>query len=133
MRLGTAGTTSLEMAAVMVAFLTLLLGAMDLGRYLFTVQSIQALVGQAERAGVVGNLLLGSGSSCPLVSSIPTSTLGFTPPPFLDPGATLCVTNNGNVSAIVTVTVTVTSPFTSFTPGLGSLTGTLTQSAQVSY
>lgn len=130
--LGRAGSASLETALVLLAFLTLLFGAMDLGRYLLTIQSMQTLLGMAQRAAVVGNYSIGSTGDCPLVSSISTS-MPFTPPPFLDPTTTLCVISTANSGSGTLVTIQVSSAFTSYTPGLSALTGTLNESAQVAY
>ena len=122
----------MELALIMVSFLALLLGGMDLGRYMLTVQSMQTLLGMAQRAAVVSNYSIGSVGSCPLVSSI-SATAPFTPPPYLDPSTTLCVISTANSGSGTLVTIQVTSSFTSYTPGLSSLTGTLSQSAQLSF
>jgi Flp pilus assembly protein TadG len=51
--LGCAGVTSLELALVIVPFLWMLLGIFDLGRYLFTVQSMVTLMTDAQRTVLV--------------------------------------------------------------------------------
>jgi hypothetical protein len=130
----TAGTSSLELALVLVAFLMLLLGTMDIARYLFTMQSVGYLVDRAVREGVLNSsyAMGAQGGPCPLVSS---QTLHFATPPFMDPGTTMCVIQTGNTGGGTLVTVTVTSPFVSFTPGLSALTSTtqLTETLQMTY
>jgi Flp pilus assembly protein TadG len=119
----------MEMALVVLGFLTLLLGGMDIARYIFTVQSMDYVAGEAVRAAMIGTL---SPQSATLVSATP---LPFTTPPFLDPATQLSVTpsidaNNG----ATIVTVTVTAPFTVVTPGLGALTSSnLTVTTQLEY
>ena len=121
----------------MLAFFIVLLGCMDLGRYLLSLHAMRALVGQAQHAGVASGLAIGSisGTTCSgtLVSSL-GAVLPFTPPGGLDPETMLCVTSNKNLLVgAVTVQVIVQSPFTPLTPGLGALTGPLKQGSKVSY
>lgn len=130
-----AGTASLELALVLIGFLMLLLGTIDIARYLFTMQTVSFLADRAARAAVVNSsFALGSvGESCPTVSG---STLPFTAPPF-DPATTMCVLQNETASQSggYVVTVTVSAPFTSVTPGLSALTGTsqITETLQITY
>lgn len=116
----------------MLAFLMLLFGIIDVARYLFTLQSMDALANRAVRAGVANSTFaLGGAGACPVVSA---GSLPFPLPPFLDPNTTLCViqtvATGGNV-----VTVTVAAPFDAVTPGLSALTGpaAMTQTVQMTY
>lgn len=121
-RLGRAGTSSLEFAIILLAFLILLLGTTDVARYLFTLQSMQTLANQAARYGSLPtNSTSYLSPSCP----VDLTALPFTPPPFLDSSAQLCVAiGNDATSGASTVTATVTSSFTAFTPGFSALTTT---------
>jgi hypothetical protein len=127
------GATSLETALVLLAFLMLLLGVIDVARYLFALQSLDDLANRAVRAGIASDtLVLGhGGSACPLAA---TAGLPFTLPPFLDPATTVCIVQ-GTISGSRVVTVTVTSPFSAVTPGLSALTssGAMTQTVQMAY
>ena len=114
-----AGATSLEFALVLLAFLVLLLGIVDVSRYLYTLQAMSDLASRAARAGVAGTL---AAQSCQDVSSSP---LPFTVPPLLDPATQLCVTiGNDTASGATTITATVTSPYTSTLIGNAGLSTT---------
>jgi Flp pilus assembly protein TadG len=123
-RIGAAGTTSLEFALILQAFLLLMLGTTDVARYLFTLQSMQTLADQAARAGTLPTSSAGylSPQSCTALTS---TTLPFSPPPFLDSSAQLClVLGTDTASGANTVTATVTANFSAVTPGLSTLTST---------
>ena len=47
------GTTSVEFALVLVAFLWLLLGTIDLARYFYTVQALVGLLSEAGRVSLM--------------------------------------------------------------------------------
>jgi Flp pilus assembly protein TadG len=51
--LGKLGTTSLEFALVLASFLWLLLGTIDIARYLYTVQALIGLMGEAGRVALM--------------------------------------------------------------------------------
>lgn len=129
--LGSAGTTSLEMAVILSAFLVLLLGITDVARYLMTLQSVDYLATTAARAGVASaTFALGSTSgSCPTVAS---STLPFTAPPFLDPATTLCVIQTTATGGTV-VTAQASAPFVSVTPVVSAFPSTITTTVQLTH
>jgi hypothetical protein len=125
--LGSAGVTSLELALVLLPFLFLMTAVFDLGRYLFTVQSMVTLMTEAARYSKVYP------DQTPLcgVNTWPNTA---TVAPLLDPTqVNLCITSLNPTYGVMQVQVTVTYPFTAATPGLSTLDGTLTETATYSY
>lgn len=53
LRLGRRGTTALEWAFILNAFLALLLGGLEVGRYFFVAESVRHLVGEVARAAII--------------------------------------------------------------------------------
>jgi Flp pilus assembly protein TadG len=123
-RRGDAGATSVEFALVAVAFLTLLIGTMDLGRYYLIEHSLHSVVSEAARAALVDTTLFGCDTAKARVIAIT---------PALDPKLLeLCVTQNPNTGVNV-VTVTASYSFSAISPMLASLNGTMSEAMQLSY
>jgi Flp pilus assembly protein TadG len=123
--LGRAGVSTLEFALVGVAFLMFLLGGFDLARYIFTVQSMVAVMTQAGRYSLANP----TWGPCGVDSWTGIATVA----PFLDSSqVNLCVLQTSG-TGLSTSTVTVTYPFTAVTPGLTALTGTITETTTYSY
>ncbi len=124
-RLGRRGATSIEFALISIAFLTLLIGAMDLGRYFLIEHSLRSVVSEALRAALADTTLSGCSAPWTKVGAIT---------PMLDPSLiTLCVTQNPNTYGKITVTVNVSYTFASISPMLASLNGTISDATVVSY
>ncbi len=123
--LGRRGATSLEFAIISVAFLTLLVGSMDLGRYYLVEHSLRSVVSEAVRAALADSTLSGCSAPWAKVGAIT---------PLLDSNLiTLCVTQNANTYGVITVTVNVSYTFSAISPMLASLNGTITEATAVSY
>jgi len=141
-RSGRAGVSSLELALVLVAFLLLITGIFDVGRYLFTIQSMVTLMNDAARYEMV--LANFASTVQPEGISAWTGKTGsailppVAVPPLID-GArgTISVRflNQNNVPApsMTQMTVTVAYPFLASSPLLRGLNGTLTETATYSY
>ncbi len=124
--LGRAGSTSIELALVLLSFLWLLLGTIDLARYLFTVQSVVALMSEAGRVSLMDPSWAPRGVNS--WSQIATIA------PLLDPAqVSLDVSQGFTGVGPVYVYVTVSYPFTAFAPGLSGLNGTITESTAYTY
>lgn len=121
-----AGTTSLEFALILTAFLWLVLGTIDIARYFFMVQGVLGVMSEAGRVSLMD----------PDWGPCGTDTwdnIGSVAP-LLNPAQVyLCVTQGYVGSGPTTVSVTVTYPFTPFTPGLSALTGTISESTSYTY
>jgi hypothetical protein len=123
---GNKGTTSIELALVLLLFLWLLVGTIDLARYLFTVQAVVGLMGEAGRVSLMNQLW----HPCGTDSWADIATIS----PLLDASkVNLCVAQSGAGVGLNTVTVTVSYPFTPYTPGLSGLGGTITEKTAYSY
>ncbi|HTC07806.1 MAG TPA: TadE family protein [Acetobacteraceae bacterium] len=127
--LGKPGTSSIELAFILPAFLWLLLGTIDIARYLYTVQALVGLMGEAGRVATMGgNFDWGQCSNnwWPQIATIA---------PLLDANnVTLCVTpGGGSGSGPITMNVQVSYPFTPYTPGLGALAGPITEATNYTY
>jgi len=121
-----AGTTSVEFALILVAFLWLLLGIIDLSRYFYTVQAVVGLLGEAGRV----SLMDPDWQPCGTASWSDAATIA----PLLDASQVyVCVTQGPGGVGVNTVNVMVTYPFTPFTPGLSALAGTITETTNYSY
>jgi Flp pilus assembly pilin Flp len=112
------GTTSLEFAVIGGIFMLLMLGAFQLGIYLFTVQGLELLTGMVARAAIVGTV----SPACPatLPSSVPI-------PPILAPAQlSVCVVKT-NPSGDIQIQVTSTYQFAFFLPIMASDSGPVSQ------
>ena len=129
--LGSNGVTSLEFAIIAMTFMTLVIGCMDLGRYYIIEHSLRAFTSEAARAALVNPLLSASGlmNSQTGISSLTNIV------PFLDPSLlTLSIAQNSfTTSSPITITVTATYQFTAFSPIWAALTGTITDTTQITY
>ncbi|MGA3399361.1 MAG: TadE family protein [Acetobacteraceae bacterium] len=124
--LGSAATTSVEFALVLTAFLWLLLGTIDLARYFLTVQAVVGLLGEAGRV----SLMDPNWAPCGNNSWTDIATIS----PLLDASQVyLCVYQGESGVGPNTVSLTVSYPFTPYTPGLGGLAGTITEATSYSY
>jgi len=141
-RLGRAGVTSLELALVMVPFMYLLMAVTDLARYFFTIQAMTTLMNDTIRYDwlyyVDHNTFSSMDGGCYTTFSAAQAVSGVAASPLLsnttDPTIQLCVDYNPvtNVAtgqyggAVYQSLVVVQYPFTTITPGLSGLNGTLT-------
>lgn len=123
------------MALVLASFLMMLMGGIELGRYLFTLESLQVLAETAGRYGVVNGWGTQSDACTAAGDLISNQSLpaGIAVPPFVDPQVTtLCVGTDLN-DGVISVSVLATASFTSYIPGVTGLTGTLQAKSQYSY
>ena len=138
-RFGCAGVTSLELALVMIPFLWMMTGVIDIGRYLFTVQALTTVVTDAQRTAMLafnahGEISVPEG--CFDFSSWSATARQFvntpdSPPPLLDPAkGTVIVVSITNIVGWGTRQTQVTAryPFEPITPWLNLLTGALVAS-----
>lgn len=139
-----AGASALEMAMIMPVLFAMLIGVMELGRYVFTVQSLRTVTAEAARMAVVdrgssgtvdqttGNVVSGGAiTSCTNSSSLSASATKKTP--FINNSAlTLCISNS-STSGFVTIQVNTQYPFNSPMPVVSFLNGTLSDSTTLQY
>jgi Flp pilus assembly protein TadG len=125
------GVASLEFALVGSLLMSLLFGTIEIGRYLFTLESLRTAAAEAARAVTLrGSANMNSGNdACTGLSGDLTGVQTRTP--FLDPSTlslkmSSCATNGG----VTTVTVTVKYPFSFVVPVFGSRVSSLTETAQ---
>ncbi len=125
------GTTSLEFALVGGLLLSLLLGGVDLARYMFTLECLRAAAADAVRLATLQgsrNLNAGAGACANLAGSLAGASARV---PFLQANlltATLsgCATQAG----VTTVTVTVRYPFSFAVGYFGARSRPITETAQ---
>lgn len=131
-RLGNSGVTSLEFAIIAATFMALVIGCMDLGRYYIIEHSLRAFTSEAARAALADSSLSASGGTMSSQTSLSSLTAIV---PFLDPSLlTLSISQNSfTTSSPITITVTATYQFTAFSPIWAALTGTITDSTQLTY
>jgi Flp pilus assembly protein TadG len=136
------GVTALEFGFVGMIFLTLLLGAVELGRYQFTVQSLREFSAAAARTALINAnqvaALQASGSTTAsrmADSAIKAAVITPTnPTPLLTPASlTLTSAWATNASGVQTVTVTVSYPFRFVAPLLPGGALTLTDRSALSF
>ncbi len=109
------GIVSLEFALIAPGFLLMFFGTIEMGRYLFTRQSLELLTGQVARAAVIGTITPG----CPL--TLPAS---FSIPPMLAPGnLSVCVSQSTPAGSETQYQVTSTYDFTFFLPVFAASSG----------
>ena len=128
-RLGNAGASTVEFALVVLLFLTVVIGCMDLGRYYLAEHSLRTLVAETARTALVDTSIVNGGISSPGSASYAATT------PFIDDAnLTLTVSQyHPNRPGIVTIKVTGTYVFTAYSPIWNSLNGTITETTEVQY
>lgn len=124
------GATSLEFALVGSLLMALLLGAIEIGRYLFTLEALRTAAAEAARkVTVLGSANMNAGNDpCKGLSgdlAVPSRA------PFLNPGTlkvriTACVPNGD----ITTVTITVEHDFSFIVPFFGTGVSSISETAQ---
>lgn len=106
------------------AFFALMFGAVDLGRYMYALQSLRTTTAEATRAVLMDDTLLGCGPPPQVVARRA---------PFLDGARTqLCVVRaatNGKKK----ITLTVTYPFQFAVPLFGKSAMTLTETTNITH
>jgi Flp pilus assembly protein TadG len=125
------GTTSLEFALVGSLLMSLLLGTIEIGRYMFTLESMRVAVSEAVRLVTLrGSQNMNAGNAACTGLSGELSGAGARTP-FLQSTA-LTVVMNGCVTqaGITTVVVTVDYDFTFTVPIFGATSRPLTETAQ---
>ena len=130
------GSISVEFAISGFAFCLLLLGAIDMGRYQITLQSLRQISEEAARVALVG-VAANATNGCSAVPSQSTLATTVTSPnraPMLNPSSlTITASCSTNASNVNTVTVTATYPFTFISPLLPSGQRTLSDRAAISF
>ena len=139
------GVTAVEFGFVGLVFFTMLLGAVDLGRFQITQQSLRSIAAEAARVALIAAdkalaanptgtpanacVTLPSGASLRTSVTTPTNLT-----PFLAPGSlTLAPSCVVSASGVRTVTVTASYPFQFVAPLLSVGLASLTTSAALSY
>lgn len=121
--LGRKGSTTLEFALVCMAFLMLLFGVMEVGRYYFTSEAVRTVAAEAARKTMLDYRSTSPGV-CPTSNAIKTyvtSTLARSP--FLSAtDLTLTVSCGTDGSGAKSLAVDVTYPFSSNVPWLAVTT-----------
>jgi len=122
-RLGRRGSTTLEFALVSLAFLMMLLGSMEVGRYYFTSEAVRTVTAEAARQTML-NYRTSSPSACPTSDSIKTyvtSTVARSP--FLGASQlTLTVSCVISANGWGSLRVVVSYPFSTSVPWLAVTT-----------
>jgi hypothetical protein len=120
LRIGQAGTTSLEFALVAIPFVFILVAGMDLGRYFLTQHSLRTLTSEAARATLVS--CYGSTSACslPTSGSYPSEPAVAAMVPFLASGSITWVKASQSApnqnTGVRTISVEVKYPFSFILP-----------------
>jgi Flp pilus assembly protein TadG len=116
----------LELALVLVPFVWLMLGTIDIARYIFTLQQVVGLLSEAGRMSLTSIDWAPFGTN----SWAGISTVA----PLLDPTqVTLDVTQGLSGVGVYYSSVTVQYPFVAYTPGLAMLSGTITETTNYAY
>lgn len=138
----TRGSVAVEFAMIGFVFFVLLLGAVDIGRYQFTVQSLHDITAEAARVALLyaGNATAtnsqNGGSNTTLMSNAALKSAVTSPnnlTPFLAPASLSITGTPSTLDGVATITVTATYPFTFLAPLLPSGAITLTDSVSLSY
>jgi Flp pilus assembly protein TadG len=136
------GAVAVEFAMIGLVFFVLLMGAVDVGRYQITVQSLHDISAEAARVAL---LFAGQTESANARNGTTTSTLmsgaalkaAVTSPsnltPFLAPASLIITSTLTTPNGVSTITVTATYPFAFLAPLLPGGNRTLTDSVALSY
>jgi Flp pilus assembly protein TadG len=137
----TRGSVVVEFAMVGFIFFVLLLGAVDIGRYQITVQSLHDVTAEAARVALLhaGQTTASDAqngtSTTPLMSNAALKAAVTAPnlTPFLTPASLIVTSALTSPNGVATITVTATYPFTFLAPLLPGGASTLTDSVSLSY
>lgn len=133
------GASALEMALVMPVLFLIMIGVIEIARYVFTLQSLRSVTAEAARLSMINSATKNTGvvisggliTSCTASSAINVAATQKTP--FIDNTTlTLCISNTTS-SGQVTILVSAQYPFNSFLPRTSFLTTTLTDNTQIIY
>lgn len=131
LRGGRQGATSLEFALIGVPLMTMLLGTIDLSRYLITLDSVRTVAAEAARTATLrGNQNMNAGN--PACTNL-AGALGVEQArtPFLTSSAlTVMMAGCGTAAGVTTVTITVTYPFAFTLPYFGTRSRPITETVQ---
>lgn len=130
-RLGRRGATTVEFALIGGLVVMLLLGCLEIGRYLFTAEAVRTATAEAVRLVTLrGSQNLNAGSAaCTNLSGALSGAAAKTP--YLTP-ASLSVTMSGCASqaGVTTVTLTVQYPFSFVVDVFGARNRPIRETAQ---
>jgi len=107
---------------VVLLFMIVVIGCMDLGRYYIIAHSLRTLASECERAVLVNTALTDCSSVSRIVPLLDTTAV--TADQFITPGAT---------TGVSTVQITLSYQFTAISPIWSSLSGKMTETVNVSY
>lgn len=133
------GASALEMALVLPVFLTMMIGVLEIGRYIFTMEALRSITAEAARLSMIDptkkstGVVLSGGtiSSCTVSSTLKVAAATKTP--FIDTSSlTLCISNIV-VDSKVTIIVSTQYPFTTLLPILSVMNTTLTDNTTLVY
>ena len=126
-----------EFALLGLSLCVLLLGAIDVGRYQFTMQSLRLTAATAARIALTA-VASNASSACaamPSNASLQSSTVAANPAPMLASGSLNVTAScaNADANGVRKVTVTATYPFKFIAPLLASGTRTLTVTSGMAF
>lgn len=130
-RLGTRGVTSLEFALVGSLLMLLVLGSLELSRYLFTLELVRTVSAEAVRMATLRgsqNLIAGSAPCTNLSGNL--SGAGARTPYLQASRLTVTMSGCTTASGITTLSISVQYPFVFAVPLFGATNRTLTETAQ---
>ena len=113
------GASALEFSLVLMPFLLLLVGSMELGRYYFTAENIRSLVAETGRQAVL-NKNFGGNGSCASLSDANKQIIAKKTPFVNWHDLTICV-QNGVGPGTVNITVQASYPFSTPFPFISQL------------
>lgn len=137
----TRGSVTVEFAVIGFVFFVLLLGAVDIGRYQITVQSLHDVAAEAARVAllhagqtVANNAQNGTAASTLMApAALKAAVTSPNVTPFLTPASLNVTSALTSPNGVATITVTATYPFTFLAPLLPGGASTLTDSVSLSY
>jgi Flp pilus assembly protein TadG len=137
----TRGSVAVEFAMIGFIFFVLLLGAVDIGRYQITVQSLHDVSAEAARVALLyaGQTTATNGQNGMAATTLMTNAAlksSVTSPnltPFLAPASLTVTSALTSFNGVATITVTATYPYTFLAPLLPGGARTLTDSVSLSY
>jgi Flp pilus assembly protein TadG len=130
-RIGERGTTSLEFALVGGLFVSLLLGAIEIGRYMMTLESVRTATAEAVRQVTIRgsqNMIAGSAACTDLAG--PLGSVAARVPVLQASLLTVTMSGCATQAGITTVQISVQYPFTFTISLFGATNRPITEAAQ---
>jgi len=129
------GSAMLQFAIILPAFLMLLLGTIEIGRYFFMQHSIKTLASETARQAVIRTALNSGGCTLTNADITTIKSTALLKTPFLNAASatTFTVSCSLDSDKRYVIAVSIAYPYATLVPYVSFLSGSLTDTTQLTY